>query len=380
MDLGLEAAGFATVGLIEHDDAARRSLKANREGQWPLLNDRDVADASRLGPSDFGMKPGDLSLLAGGPPCQPFSKAGQWAASSRSGMSDERSDTLHHFMRILERFLPAAVLIENVPGFVRGPVSAVDYLKHHIDRINSKHGTRYELDYRLLDAAHFGVPQKRTRAILVISRQGSEFGWPTATSAQDPVRAWDAIGNLRLDDEDVPSLRGKWADLLPSIPEGRNYLWHTPGDGGRPLFGDRTRFWTFLLKLSKEKPSWTVSAQPGPSTGPFHWESRPLAVKELLRLQSFPIDWIVEGEFREQVRQVGNATPPLLSEIVGRAITTHLGFKAPSGAPRYSIERRTSVPPPEPISEVPSRYRVMERDHPSHPGTGKGPAPRVVRH
>ena len=81
-------------------------------------------------------------------------------------------------------------------------------------------------------------------------------------------------------DSELPAARGGWADLLPSIPEGQNYLWHTDRGGGRPLFGYRRRFWSFLLKLSKHRPSWTLSAQPGPSTGPFHWTNRPLAVRE----------------------------------------------------------------------------------------------------
>src|SRR3546814_15139025 len=63
------------------------------------------------------------------------------------------------------------------------------------------------------------------------------------------------------------AIKGKWADLLPSIPEGQNYLWHTERGGGIPLFGWRRRYWNFLLKLAKNKPSWTIQAQPGPATG-----------------------------------------------------------------------------------------------------------------
>ena len=70
-------------------------------------------------------------------------------------------------------------------------------------------------------------------------------------------------------DEDL-NVRGKWVGLLPSIPEGKNYLWHTSRGGGLPLFGWRTRYWTFLLKLAKNRPSWTIQAQPGPAVGPFH--------------------------------------------------------------------------------------------------------------
>ena len=69
--------------------------------------------------------------------------------------------------------------------------------------------------------------------------------------------AWDAIGGLGPGNEDV-RLKGKWADLLPSIPEGKNYLYHTDRMDGLPLFGWRRRYWSFLLKLAKDKPSWTI--------------------------------------------------------------------------------------------------------------------------
>src|SRR2546421_631152 len=82
-------------------------------------------------------------------------------------------------------------------------------------------------------------------------------------------RAYDAFADLPL--EASPSMRGRWAELLPSIPEGSNYQHHTDRGQGLPIFGFRTRYWSFLLKLAQDRPSWTISAQPGPATGPFHW-------------------------------------------------------------------------------------------------------------
>ncbi len=84
---------------------------------------------------------------------------------------------------------------------------------------------------------------------------------------------------ISLEDDDAADLRlpGKWADLLPSVPAGKNYLYFTERGGGAPLFGWRQRYRHFLLKLLKEQPSWTLTAQPGPATGPFHWKSRRLA-------------------------------------------------------------------------------------------------------
>jgi DNA (cytosine-5)-methyltransferase 1 len=189
------------------------------------------------------------------------------------------------------------------------------------------------------------------------------------------VRAWDAIGGLELDE--IPEMRGRFADLLPSIPEGRNYQHFTPEEEGtRSLFGYRTRYWSFLLKLAKDEPAWTLAANPGPSTGPFHWDNRPLAIAEMLRLQTFPADWYVSGDRWRQVRQVGNATPPLLAEQFGREIGRQLYGRRYTGPPRLQIRRRSHVPPRERPRRVPKSFLDLERDHAAHPGAGKGPRPR----
>ena len=148
------------------------------------------------------------------------------------------------------------------------------------------------------------MPQRRRRAIVLATRGLPDFKWPEPTHERKPVRDWDALADVEV--LDPPIAYGKWSGLLPTIPEGHNYLWHTPRGQGRPLFGYRTRFWSFLLKLSKAQPSWTLPAQPGPSTGPFHWDSRPLTAQESLRLQTFPVEWYVSGQFRDQIRQIGN--------------------------------------------------------------------------
>lgn len=375
LDLGLEAAGFTHVGCIELDETARRSLKANRDDQWPLLDAGDILDvAEMLKPTDVGLRRRELTLLAGAPPCQPFSKAAQWSRTSRIGLDDERSDCLGGFLDLAETFLPRAILLENVTGFAQGAISALPEIERSLTRINKQWGTHYRPESRLIDAANFGVPQRRRRAIIVALRDGGQLAWPTATHEKAPIRAWDAIGRLSV--ADPPIAVGKWAELLPSIPEGENYLWHTSRGGGRPLFGYRTRYWSFLLKLAKDMPSWTLSAQPGPSTGPFHWENRPLGVEELLRLQSLPADWVVEGSYRDQVRQVGNATPALLAEVLGRAILSTLRLPESSDALKLAIRRLTRVPKASPPKEPSADYRSLEGDHPDHPGAGLGPKAR----
>ncbi len=375
LDLGLEADGFEHLGCIESDEFARRSLKANRGGSWPLLEEGDISEVARsLRPSDLGLRRRELTLLAGAPPCQPFSKAAQWAENARAGLDDARSDCLQGFLGLVDSFLPWAVLIENVIGFAYGAVAAFPEIQRALARINVCSGTQYRAEARILDAADYGVPQRRSRVIIVALRDGQPFDWPLPTHAEAPVRAWDAIGGLQV--ADPPKAVGKWAGLLPSIPEGSNYLWHTDRGGGLPLFGYRTRYWSFLLKLAKDLPAWTIPAQPGPSTGPFHWDNRPLAVEELLRLQSLPAEWAVEGTYRDQVRQVGNATPALLGEVLGTALLPPRFASASRFRPILAVPRAERIPGPARVAPVGSAYHGLEGNHPKHPGAGNGPRAR----
>lgn len=369
LDLGLEAAGFDVVGCLETSEIARRSLASNRP-DWLLLEPHDVTQWERV---LEGIDADEVDLISGGPPCQPFSKAAQWSARSRTGLEDDRAKAVVGYLRLVEALLPRAILIENVPGFVSGRTNAVPFLQEALDELNNRTGASYRLETRVLKADAFGVPQARRRAILVAFRDGSGFRWPKPTTPDDPVTAWDAIGSV--DSADPPSASGKWADLLPCIPEGMNYQWLTADGGGAEVFGKRTKFWSFLLKLAKDRPSWTIPAAPGPATGPFHWENRPLSTEESLRLQSFPASWVVSGSFRAQQRQVGNATPPLLAEILGWALLGQLDGSPTPDEYRLSVERRAEPPAPAPVAALPAKFEAMVGEHAPHPGTGLGPAP-----
>ena len=374
LDLGLEHAGFSIIGGIENDAAARRSLALNRP-RLQYLNPHDINEvASNLPPRDLGIAEGELTLLAAGPPCQPFSKAAQWSRTGARGLGDHRTGTLHGLLTLIERLLPHAILIENVPGFVKGNRSALSILEERLAAVNCRSGTRYKLACRILNAAEFGVPQRRRRAIVIAFRSGAIPTWPAATHRDRPVRAWDALHNVCPATPPAPS--GRFAGLLPSIPEGQNYQFFTERGEGPPLFGYRRRFWSFLLKLAKVEPAWTVPANPGPATGPFHWDSRPLAPEEILRLQTFPSFWKLDGTYREQVRQAGNATPPLLAEILGRSIAAQLYGAKIRGDPMLAIPRSEFVPPPTPPRPVAAEYMALTGHHDPHPGAGRGPRPR----
>lgn len=385
LDYGFEAAGYRTGVAVEMDRDCCETLRANR--RFPVL-EKSIFDVSTSEMLDAARtKRGEVDLVIGGPPCQPFSKSGYWASGDTKRLADPRAGTLGAYLRVVEEALPKAFVMENVEGLAYSEKNeGLRFVLTMIDEINRRQGVRYTPAFRVLCAADYGVPQLRYRLFLVAARDGQTFTFPAPAHAppgqgtQDalftlpPYRTtWDAIGDVVPGADEDLAMRGKWADLLPSIPEGENYLWHTERGGGVPLFGWRRRFWSFLLKLAKDRASWTIQAQPGPGTGPFHWESRRLSMRELARLQTFPDDVHVKGSYRAVHRQIGNAVPSLLAEVVGRAVSEQLlGHTPPRGGLRLLPPVRTPVPPPEPVHDVPGRYRELQGEHAAHPGTGKG--------
>lgn len=336
--------------------------------------------------SAAGLQAGQADVLIGGPPCQPFSKAGYWASGDSRRLLDPRASTLGAYLRVLRESRPRAFLIENVEGLgFKGKDEGLRLILSTLADINREHGTRYSAEVAVLNAADFGVPQLRRRLFIVGSRDGTPFRFPSPTHAEDGASglpphatAWDALHDLPEAPNEDLRLKGKWADLLPAIPEGQNYLWHTERGGGLPLFGWRTRFWCFLLKLAKDRPAWTIQAQPGPATGPFHWGNRRLSVRELSRLQTFPDDVTVQGSIAAAHKQLGNAVPSLLAEVLARGILTQLLGSPSSAGPWLAIQPSPSPPPPAPKpAQVPRRYLALKGDHAAHPGTGLGPAARA---
>lgn len=383
LDLGFEAAGFETAVAVEMDTLAVSTLRANRP--WSVIdrNIHAVPSAEML--ATAGLLEGEPDVLVGGPPCQPFSKAGYWATGDTLRLDDERAGTLGAYLRVLRDTLPKAFLLENVPGLAyRQKSEGLDLIRRTIEAINRERGTSYRVAVARLNAADYGVPQQRERVFVVGSRDGVDFEFPSPTHRPNDAEtgwlidlppyatAWDAIGDL----ENAPSqglaVRGKWSHLLPSIPEGQNYLWHTERGGGVPLFGWRRRFWTFLLKLAKDRPSWTIQAQPGPAVGPFHWKNRRLSARELCRLQTMPDSYEVLGNLAAVQRQIGNAVPSALAEVLARAIRRQLLGHRVSMKASLLPPRRQPVPEPEPPGIVPRRYMVLVGDHEAHPGTGRG--------
>lgn len=382
LDYGFEAAGYRTTVALEIDARCAKTIRHNRKS-WNLI-DKDIASVSTKEIlRTAALRAGEPDILIGGPPCQPFSKSGFWATGDVKRLSDPRANTLECYLRVLAEARPKAFLLENVEGMgFKGKDDGLRLIQSHLEAINSKYRTKYQANIATLNAAEYGVPQQRRRIFVVGSRDGKEFRFPSKTHTEVDetskllpyATVWDALHDLPEPNAPETVLRGKWADLLSTIPEGENYLWHTDRGGGVPLFGWRTRYWSFLLKLAKRQPSWTIQAQPGPATGPFHWNNRRLTMREMARIQTFPDKVEVIGTLADAQRQIGNAVPSLLAEVLARSIATQLlGRSEYKRPPSLAVNRATVAPPPDrKISAVPERYLLLRGTHAAHPGTGKG--------
>lgn len=384
LDFGLEAAGIRTAVAVEMNRACARTIRLNRK--WPLIEQDIHQVTSKSILEAAGLRKGEADLLVGGPPCQPFSKSSYWVSGDSSRLDDPRADTLAAYLRVLRDTQPRAFLLENVHGLAyKSKSEGLDLLLRGIEQINLTTRANYSVSCAVLNAADYGVPQSRERVFLIGSRDGREFKFPKPTHAsventslidvvlEPHLTAWDALGDLDEEVDDKALLvAGKWGGLLPSIPEGYNYLWHTERNAGLPLFGWRTRYWSFLLKLAKTRPSWTLQAQPGPYIGPFHWKNRRLTAEELCRLQTFPSGLLFESSRNEVQRMLGNAVPSLLAEVLAREIRKQLLGEPRRGDLKLLPPRRHDAPPPEPVRPVPKSYLSLVGSHPAHPGTGRG--------
>lgn len=349
LDLGCEAAGFSTRAVVEADEMACETLRRNQKAYFPGLSEqavfRDVIDLDYEQLLDAaGLRPEEPALLHGGPPCTPFSKSGYWLAYKRAG-EDPKASLLDHYVRALEVVRPKAFLMENVYGLAYANQNR-PILERFLAGVRS---AGYAFDRKVLLAADFGVPQLRQRFFVVGVRLDLldsdpsiwQFQWPDAThdgpherrteidsalpthrSTGDAFQGLDAASNPP---EAAESTDGTYGEALRAVPPGDNYLYLTAKRGHpEPQFEWRSRYWSFLLKLHPDRPSPTIQGQPGPWVGPFHWDDRRLRVNELKRLMTFPDEFVVLGNRRQQQLQLGNAVPVQLAECLARGIAAEL--------------------------------------------------------
>lgn len=345
LDLGLEEAGLETILACEFDKWSRATISKNKP-EIPLLGDvwnctpDSIREAAGLSANE------DIDVIAGGPPCQAFSTAG-----NRQGFEDIRGNVFLHFIDLAMALRPKYLVLENVRGLLsaalkhrplnqRGgdnpPLSEDELpggaLKHIVEKIRD-HG--YSVSFNLYNAANFGAPQTRERVILICSREGGKVPYlkPTRSDNTDfKLPAWktfkEAVGDLQSIEHsyiNFPEDRLRYYRML-----GPGEYWkHLPEDLQKEALGNsyfsgggKTGF---LRRLSWDKPSPTLVTHPAmPATDLAHPEElRPLSIQEYKRIQEFPDAWDLQGPLLQQYKQVGNAVPIPLGKAVGLQLVAH---------------------------------------------------------
>lgn len=340
LDLGVEAAGFEVTAAVERDRDAADALEKNFPGMHAdVIRDDilavDTAAIRKAAGLRHNQRP---ALLVGGPPCTPFSKSGYWLEWKRAGLDPDAS-LLQAYTRVLAELQPRAFILENVYSLTFNNQAS----RPHFDRLRREiDEAGYAFHWRVLNAADHGVPQARPRLIIVGVRRKDRLALPDLPDATHTGR-WErrtsgnpdglphvttgqALAQLVAEPEVEESVNGQFGHLLPDVPPGDNYLFYTAKRGHPdPQFEWRKRYWSFLLKLSPDKPAPTIQAQPGPYVGPFHWDNRRLRVAELKRLFTFPDDYHFVGSRSSIQSQVGNSVPPLLAWKVARQVAAVIG-------------------------------------------------------
>ncbi|WP_459040753.1 DNA cytosine methyltransferase [Stenotrophomonas sp. PSU-St83] len=329
MDLGVESAGFKVRVATDAEPLCGKTYNRNFPSVPFIVRKIGELTTDEL-LAAAGLKVGEVDLLVGGPPCPAFSKSRFYLTEKPRALDDPvAKETVGGYLRVLKEAKPKAFLLENVKGLAYGVhKEALD----HIQSVAKKLG--YKTSVTIINAADYGVPQIRERC-LVMGYRGGVPSPPLPTHAKSPsgtllpwVTAGSALGDL--DTEEMASSEGHFAggkhhELLCEIPPGDNYLYFTKERGHPdPQFKWRSRYWSFLLKLGHDLPSWTIQARRSNNMGPFHWRNRILRIEEIKRLQSFPDSFVLEGTIERQWRQIGNAVPPLVAESFGRVLFERL--------------------------------------------------------
>jgi len=292
--LGLEKAGFDHIDLIEIDHHACETLRQNR----PFWN---VVEGDLREYSAKHIK--NLDLLAGGVPCQPFSKAGK-----QLGSEDER-DLFFEAIRLVSEAKPKAVMLENVRGLLD---SVFDEYRTSI--VHELHNLGYVAEWRLINASDFGVSQLRPRVIFVALKQEYVpfFSWPTPQDESPQT-----VGELLFD---LMSKHGwkmakKWkdnaCDIAPTLVGG------SKKHGGPDLGPTRAkRAWESLgvdgHGIADDYPQKDFIGNPR------------LTIDMVARIQGFPDEWKFSGRKTNAYRQIGNAFPPPVAYAVGKQIYSAL--------------------------------------------------------
>lgn len=373
---GLREAGFTSLYANEISPRYAQTYAANHPRTQ--VDSRDIRQVDACKIRDLlGLKPGELHLLAGGPPCQGFS-----INAPKRSAEDSRNHLFREYLRFVTEFQPQTVMIENVPGMVSFEGGAtLDAILESLKQLG------YDADVRILYAPHYGIPQTRWRTIILGNRIGvdpvtlfpeplrnapvrvnftSQFGGKNLvnlprsvelpshvtvrdaigdlpvlqngelgesikayrTSAENPYQQLMRVGSSGVTCHEAARLSKINLERMSHIPPGGN--WTDIPDALLPRGMRMARRSDHTKRYGRVDPEGlasTILTKCDPHWGAyFHYaQERAFTVREAARIQSFPDTYVFHGSRVEQYEQVGNAVPPLLGAAVGRAITQVLG-------------------------------------------------------
>jgi DNA (cytosine-5)-methyltransferase 1 len=393
LSLGLRDAGFSLLVGADADPWAVETHSANLGGLGYV---GDLSDPKELLEQLDGWGIEHVELVAGGVPCQPFSRAGQSKLREliRSGdrhVQDPRASLWRSFMQVVERLTPDAVLVENVPELPSWDDGAV--FSGFLETLAE---LGYVVDARILDCYRYGVPQHRSRLILAAFRGGRSMAWPKPTDEIVSLR--DAIGDL------PPVPGGQRSERLPYRPrprggsafqhrmrrevrpEDRGWIndhitrsvraddWEAyrglePGQTYADMPAHLQRYRTDIFTDKYKRLSWdelsrTITAHIAKDG---YWyihpeQHRTLSIREAARVQTFPDSFRFAGQPSHRFSQIGNAVPPALGEAVGLA----------------TIRSMSAEPQDTPADDPRAALLAWHADEPEHPWRRPGMDPWLV--
>ena len=371
--IGTALAGFKHELVLEWNHDACATIRANQDRGTKIVQGWPVFEGD-VRSYDYSKFKEGMDLVAGGPPCQPFSLGGK-----AKGHEDDR-DMFPEAVRAVRELRPRAFMIENVKGLLRQSFSTyIEYitlqLTHpevkkkkgegwpdHLKRLERHHtgkgrrsGLNYQLVYRLLNAANYGVPQRRERVVIVGFREDQFPAWsfPTETHSEDRLlwdqwvtaEYWDRHKVAKKRRPEMPTTLRLRVDRIKSDGAPAGSPWRTVRDAISDLPDPTKRDWT---KIPNHKLNPGARVYPGHTGSPWDVPAKTLkagahgvpggentlanadgsvryfTVRESARLQTFPDDYTFEGSWGEVMRQLGNAVPVEMAHAVASSIKDHL--------------------------------------------------------
>lgn len=308
LTLGLKQAGFNVVGAVDNDPLAVETYRANHPevATWQV----DIRELPALAMKrKLQIRKGEVDLLAGCPPCQGFSRM-----RTRNGnreIQDPRNDLVYEFLRFAKEFMPRAVMMENVPGLYND--LRVKILRRELENLG------YHCECRILDAADYGVPQRRHRMILLAGRNGPlDFARPAASrrTVRDAIGSMPKAGESGDSLHDVPEHRTeKVKRLIRMIPKDGGGRSHLGVEYQLPCHREFGGFLDVYGRMAWDDVSPTITGGcSNPSKGRFLHpeEDRAITLREAALLQTFPRNYFFSSRRgKDQAStMIGNALPP----------------------------------------------------------------------